>query len=195
MVRRIVIIQGHPDVAGGHLCHALAAAYADGAREAGHEVQRIDIAPLDLGYLRRQDEWRQATSDPAVRAAQEAVRWADHLVVLYPLWLGDMPALLKSFLEHLSRGGFAISQNPDGSWTRNLKGKSARVVVTMGMPALIYRWYYFAHSLRSLKRNFLAFSGMHPVRETVLGMVDGAGRAGARARWLHRMRQLGARAL
>lgn len=194
MLRHIAIVQGHPDTAGGHLCHALAGAYADGAREAGHEVQTIDVAQIDLAYLRAQEEWRQPATDPAVRAAQDVVRWADHLVIIYPLWLGDMPALLKSFLEHLSRGGFAISPKPNGTWTRHLTGKSARVIVTMGMPAFVYRWYYFAHSLKSLRRNFLGFAGIRPVRQTVLGMVDGDRRAPARARWLDDMRRLGARA-
>jgi putative NADPH-quinone reductase len=40
MAKRIVIIQGHPDPAGGHLCHALADAYAAGARGQGTAWRR-----------------------------------------------------------------------------------------------------------------------------------------------------------
>jgi putative NADPH-quinone reductase len=194
MPRHVLIIQGHPDHAGGHLCHALGSAYADGAVEAGHEVRTIDAAQLELPYIRNQHQWLQPATSAAMLEAQADVAWADHLVVIYPLWLGDMPAVLKSFLEHLSRGGFVIEFDEKGAWKKNLAGKSARVVVTMGMPAFAYRWYFFSHSLKSLERNVLKLAGVRPVRETLLGMVEGEQRARVRARWLARMRALGARA-
>ncbi len=52
MARRLAILQGHPDPAGGHLCHALADAYAAGAVAAGHAVARIEVAQLDFPLLR-----------------------------------------------------------------------------------------------------------------------------------------------
>jgi hypothetical protein len=45
------------------------------------------------------------------------------------------------------------------------------------MPALIYGWYFRAHGVRGLERSVLRFSGMAPVRETLLGTVDAAGDA------------------
>src|SRR5580692_10881890 len=62
-------------------------------------------------------------------------------------------------------------------------GHSARLVVTMGMPALIYRWYFRAHGVRGLERTVLRFAGMKPVRETLFGMVDAAS-AAKRGKWL-----------
>lgn len=150
MSARIAIIQAHPDPAGGHLGHALAAAYADGAREAGREVRVIDVAQLDFPLLRSQRDWQHGELPAALRPAQADIRWADHLVLFFPLWLGDMPALLKGFLEQVARPGFAfddVEGNPLGK--KLLTGRSARVVVTMGMPALVYRWIFRAHSLRS----------------------------------------------
>ena len=58
-----------------------------------------------------------------------------------------------------------------------LKGRSARIVVTMGMPAFFYRIYYRSHSVKSLKRNILEFVGVSPVRTTLIGMVEGQARA------------------
>ncbi len=195
MPSRIVIIQGHPDPEGGHFCNALAQAYAEGARAASHKVDIIEAAQLDLPYIRNQAQWREKPSDPAILAVQETVGSADHLVIIYPLWLGDMPAILKSFLEHLSCGGFVISMDEKGHWAQKLKGKSARVVVTMGMPAIAYRLFYFSHSLKSLERNILKFAGVKPVRTSLFGMVEGEKRASARAKWLDEMRELGAQAL
>jgi len=135
MGKRIAIVQGHPDPAGGHFVHALAGAQAQ-------------------------------PPAASVAHAQQALQWAQHLVIFYPLWLGDMPAVLKL-----------------------LAGRSARVVVTMGMPALFYKIYYRSHSLKSLKRNILAACGCSPVRSTVIGMVEG--RVDAREGWLTRLAVLG----
>lgn len=191
MSHRIAIIQAHPDAAGGHLCHLLAQAYADAAREAGREVRVIDVAQLDFPLLRSQKDWQEGQVPESLRPAQETIRWADHLVLFFPLWLGDMPALLKGFLEQVARPGFAfeyVEGNPLGK--KLLTGRSARVVVTMGMPALVYRWIFRAHSLRSLERNILGFVGIGPIHETLIGGVDGLGEAGVQ-RWRDSLAELG----
>ena len=41
----------------------------------------------------------------------------------------------------------------------------------MGMPALVYRWYFRAHSVKSLERNILGMVGIAPVSETLIGTV------------------------
>lgn len=191
MPSRIALIQAHPDAGGGHLCHALAQAYGDGAREAGHELRVIDVAQLDFPLLRSQQDWMHGEVPATLKPAQDDIRWADHLVFFFPLWLGDMPALLKAFLEQIARPGFAfdyVEGNPLGK--KLLTGRSAHVVVTMGMPALVYRWIFRAHSLRSLERNILGFVGIAPIRETLIGGVDGLGDEGV-AHWRLQMAALG----
>jgi putative NADPH-quinone reductase len=190
MARRITIIQGHPDPAGGHLCHALADAYAAAAEQAGYAVRRIEVARLDFSLLRTQAEFETAAPAADIRAAQEAIAWAGQLVLVYPLWLGTMPALLKGFLEQTFRPGFAFETRPQGLGAKRLKGRSARIVVTMGMPAFFYRWYFGAHSLKSLERNILGFCGVRPIRASLFGMVEAAADA-RRQRWLATMRAHG----
>jgi putative NADPH-quinone reductase len=187
---RIALIQGHPDPAGGHFCHALADAYERSAREAGHEVRIVSVARLGLPLLRNAEEWREG---PAPAEVQQTLAWAEHWVVVFPLWLGDMPAALKAFFEQTLRPGFAIGKASAGRLPQKLlKGRSARVIVTMGMPAFFYKLFYRAHSLKSLKRNMLEFVGVAPVRSTVIGMVEGA--ASAREAWLQKVLALGRQA-
>lgn len=195
MSKRILIIQGHPDAHGGeHLCHVLARAYATGAREAGHEAQELDVAQLAFPLLRSQKEWEEGTLPPSLQASQQAIAWADHLVLCFPLWLGGMPALLKGFLEQVARPGFALTKGGEGRLpAKLLTGRSARVVVTMGMPALVYKWYFRAHSVKALERNILGFVGIAPVRETLIGGVDALGEDGVK-NWCAKLGQLGRRA-
>ena len=189
MARRIVIIQGHPDPAGERFCHALADAYAAGAEAAGREVKRIEVAKLEFPLLRTQADFEKGSPSPQVAAAQEAIRWAEHLVIVYPLWLGMMPALLKGFFEQVFRPGFAHRTDARG-WEALLKGRSARIVVTMGMPALVYRWYFGAHGLKSLERSILRFVGIKPIRETLIGMVGSPNERKSKT-WLEKLRALG----
>ena len=190
MAKHIVIIQGHPDGASRHFCHALADEYAKGAQDASHEARRLDVAQLDFPLLRTKEDFEKGEPPAAIKEAQEAIKEADHLVIVYPLWLGSMPALLKAFLEQVLRPGFAFEYQSRGMPNKLLKGTSARIVVTMGMPASVYRWVYFAHSLRSLKRNILAFCGIAPIRSTLIGNVEGMSDR-QRMEWLDEVRGLG----
>ena len=190
--RRIAIIQGHPDPAGKRLCHALADAYAEGAREGGHSVRRIETAALDFPILRTQEDFERGQLPPQLSEAWDAIRWANHLVIIFPLWLGTMPALLKAFLEHIARPGYAFEYVKDGFPKKMLGGRSARLVVTMGMPAFVYRLWYCAHALRAMERNILKFVGISPVKDTLIGMAGQMSEAKVRG-CLDDMRKLGAR--
>jgi putative NADPH-quinone reductase len=189
---RIAIIDGHPDPAPERYVHALADAYASSAEEAGHQVRRIVLADLAFPLLRSAEDWQKGPPCAAIRHAQDDIRWADHLVILYPLWLGDVPALLKAFLEQVARPGFAIAQADRRLPAKLLKGRSARVIVTMGMPGLVYRLVFRAHSLKSLERNILGFSGIAPVSHSIIGNIEGGD--GYRRKWLRRIARLGAAA-
>lgn len=194
MGKRILIIQGHPDGAHRHLCHALAAAYADGARAAGHSVETVDAGRLHFPLVSDPRRWQDDPAPEALQPAQQAIAHAEHIVLVFPLWLGDMPAQLKGFLEQVLRPGFALARAPANPMRAGLLGgRSARIVVTMGMPASFYRWFYRAHGLRLLRRNILAFVGIRPVAATVVGEA-GAMPTDRVARWCARLSRLGARA-
>jgi putative NADPH-quinone reductase len=208
MSKRIAIIQGHPDPSAQHFGNALAQAYDDGARAAGHEVKSVEVAKLSFPLLRSAEEFYVGTSPEDIATAQDAIRWADHLLIVYPLWHGHFPALFHAFLEQVFRPGFAVQGGHRTMPKKLLTEKTARIVITMGMPALFYRWYYGAHSLRSLERNILRFSGIGPIRVTLIGGLGAGAVAGqtlqsferdypllkggkARERWLTKMRMLG----
>jgi putative NADPH-quinone reductase len=192
--KRVLIIQGHPDSTQSHFCHALAYMYYGAATLAGHEVRRIEVSRLDFRLLGSKAEWENGSVPESLAGPQRDIEWAEHLVIFFPLWLGTMPALLKGFFEQVLRPGFAFEQGVTGKrWTKRLSGKSARVVVTMGMPSLMFRLYFCAHGVRSFERNVLEFCGIKPVSTSMIGMVES--HAGARRRhWLELMRTLGERA-
>ncbi len=187
---RIVILQGHPDDSKPHLCHGLADAYAEGARDAGHEVHTIEITKLDFPLIRSEQDFSDREPPDCIVDAQQKILNAEHIVLVYPLWMGLMPALVKEFFEQVFRYGFAFETSDKGIFNKNLAGRSARLVVTMGMPAFFYRWYFGAHGLKSLEQSILKFSGIKPVRESLFGRVESANGEKILT-WLDTMRQLG----
>jgi putative NADPH-quinone reductase len=188
---RICIIQGHPHAGGTHFCHALAEAYKESALAHRHEVHTIDIATLNFKLmLDPADMATIPTGD--MHTAQMKVKMADHLVIIYPLWLGTMPALVKGFFEQLARGEFLIAQQKDGWPATQLKGRSARVVVTMGMSAAAYSLLYGAHGVRGFENMILGMAGIGPIKETLIGPVGISEKS--RKAWLAKMRGWGAKA-
>ena len=191
--RRVLIIDGHPDPDRKRFCHALAEAYAAGAAAAGHEVRRVDLCALEFPDLTRRDDWEVAPAPPAIRGVQEDMAWAQHLAIIHPLWLGSMPARLKALFEQTLRPGFALGQRERTIGLGRLKGRSSRLIVTMGMPAAVYRGVYLALSLRATKRNILAFVGIGPNRSNIIGNVEGISDRQCRL-WLQKIEDLGRRA-
>jgi len=189
MPKRILIIQGHPDAGARHFGHALADEYAKGAEDGGHEIKRIEVASIEFPILRTKEDFEKGPPADSIKQAQDDLIWADHLVILYPLWLGSMPALVKAFFEQLFRPGFAFEYQQGRAMPKKLlTGKSARIIVTM--PAFVYRWIFMAHSLKSLKRNILAFTGIGPIRATLIGNIEGM-TDNQRMSWLDDARGLG----
>ena len=190
LAKKIVIIDGHPDPGEDRYCHALVNTYATAASSAGHWVRRTTLAHMELPGPHSIQDWETGDAPAVLQEAQDAIGWADHLVIVYPLWLGSMPSLLKAFFEQTFRPGFAVAHGKRRLRGGLLKGKSARIIVTMGMPAFVYRLYFFSHSLAALKRNILRFAGIGPIATTLIGGIETIGVKG-RQKWLRRIERLG----
>jgi putative NADPH-quinone reductase len=192
MPSKIIVIQGHPDSSRRHLCHALADAYDDAAVKAGNSVTRVEISDIEFPLLRTQEEFNSGAPPDSLKPTVDAVVAADHLVLIFPLWLGTAPALVKAFLEQVMRPGVAFCYEKNGT-RKLLTGRSAHIVVTMGMPAWLYRTFFCSHGIRGLRRNILKFVGFSPVRTTMFGSIEGASES-RRSRWLEIMGEYGAKA-
>lgn len=189
MADHILVIDGHPDPAPNRASHAIAVAYAQGARESGRCVHLAVIAALDFYHMQTASQFSLPCPHKGVREVQSHLRDADHIVLIYPLWMGTMPALLRTFLEQLAGGGVGTSNNGK-RWTQNLRGKSARAIVTMDAPAVAGRWIRHGPNVRCVEHPILRFLGVSPIRLTLFGR---AGDPRLRERRLRTARELGVR--
>ena len=188
---KVLLVLGHPRR--DSLCGGLADAFAGGARQAGVDLRRLDLCELQFNPNVIAGSPRNQPLEPAVRQAVDLVRWADHLVFVFPTWWGTMPALMKGFLDRVLMPGFAFEEHEEGGgWDKLLTGKSAHLLTTMDTPTWVYRWIYKAPGLNSLARATLGFCGIEPVRTTIFGVVKDSDPA-TRARWLQEARAHGLR--
>jgi NAD(P)H dehydrogenase (quinone) len=184
---RVAIIVGHGRK--GSYCEALGQAYWRGARAAGHDATLFVTSAMTSDPVLREGFERVQPLEPDLQLAHNAIAAANHLVIIFPLWLGTLPAILKGFLERVLQPDL-VKPAKQGRFVQILKGKSARIIVTMGMPGFVYRWWFGAHAVKMLRRNILGFVGVHPIRTTIYGSIEGV-RDERRRRWLRDIEALG----
>jgi putative NADPH-quinone reductase len=166
---RIILIVGHARTA--TYCEALGEAYATGARAGGHDVTLVNTATLAFDPVLRGAYEERQPLEPDLETARDVLMAADHIVMIFPLWLGTMPAILKGFLERILQPDLFDAMK-EGRFIAPLKGKSVRIIMIMGMPGFVYRWWFGAHALSVLKRNILGFIGAGPIRSTIHGSIE-----------------------
>lgn len=185
----IAIINGHPYAKS--YCTALSEAYKKGAIASGSEVRSIHIGDLTFEPNLKYGYHQRLELEEDLLAAQETIRWADHLVFVYPIWWGTVPAILKGFIDRVFLPGFAYRYRPNSMfWDKLLSGKSARLIVTMDTPSWYYRWVYKQAGHHVMKRGTLQFSGVNPVKITEIAPVKSSTDK-QREKWLADVEKLG----
>ncbi|MBS1705833.1 MAG: NAD(P)H-dependent oxidoreductase [Armatimonadetes bacterium] len=183
---KILVIMGHPTT--GSLCDALATEYAEGARSAGAQVEFVRLSELDAAWL--EDPRTVSEVEPAITEIQASIKNADTLVIAYPVWWGSSPAILKAFCDRVLLTGYAYRYKSNGFPEGLLKGRSARIMVTMDSPAWWHRWVYRRSSTTWLQWATLWFCGFK-VRKPVQFCEVRKSSDSLRNQWLGQARQLG----
>jgi NAD(P)H dehydrogenase (quinone) len=186
---KILIIDGHPNE--NSFCAAIADAYTRGAQSAEIEVEVLSLRNLNFDLNLRHGYRKIQELEPDLVEAQKKIKWCEHLVVIYPIWWGSMPALLKGFLDRCWLPGFGFKYHEgDPFWDRLLAGRSARVIVTSDAPALYNLITYCNAPVIIMKKMILGFCGFKPVRTTVIGGVKNLSET-KRAKLLNQISSLG----
>lgn len=188
-MKKVLVILGHPDGKSSFNA-ALAESYVKGAKAAGAEVRLTKLGDLKFDPILHHGYAKIQKLEPDLKQLQEDIKWADHLVWVFPTWWGSMPAILKGALDRMWLPGFAFKFKRAYWPTRLLKGKSARLIVTMDSPWPIYHLVFGGPGENIMKRSVLHFSGIRPVRVTHVHLLKIADRKKLQF-WIKKIRLLG----
>lgn len=169
---RIFILLGHPNK--DTLTGEFANVYEREAIAAGHEVRRSNIGDLKFDPILHMGYKTIQELEPDLKLVQENMKWADHFVLLYPLWWSAMPALLKGMWDRMFLPGFAFRFHKGGrglmdmgGWDKMLKQKTCRVIVLSKSPAWMIK-FLFGDFTNEVERAILGFAG-YRVKMTSIG--------------------------
>ena len=169
MSKKIFILLGQEDK--DTYCGALADAYEKGARAAGHEVERLNIGDMKFDPILHHGYRSIQALEPDLIDLQNKMKWAEHIVMIYPMWWSAMPAILKGLFDRMFIPGFAYHFNHNNmGWHGLLHHKSARIIITMDSWPIIQR-FLFGDSTNEISRAILKFAGIHPVHVQKIGPV------------------------
>jgi putative NADPH-quinone reductase len=193
MKQKILVILGHPNKES--FCGALAESYIQGTKSVGVEVKKLYLADLNFDPCLRNGYKVHQDLEPDLKMSQELIKWAEHLVFVYPIWWGTMPALLKGFIDRVFLPGFAFKYQENSPWwDKLLTGKSAHLIVTMDAPVWFFWFFYRSAAYTVMKKTILEFCGVKPVRVSSIGTVKNLDQNKLK-QWLSRAFQWGQRTL
>jgi NAD(P)H dehydrogenase (quinone) len=183
---RHLIIVAHPKKKS--FTHAIAEAYSSTLVERGHRVACRDLYALKFNpVLSARDLAAMARGRAArdVRAEQAALRRAEVLTLIAPLWWSGFPAMLKGYVERVFVDPFLAA----------LSGKKCVIITTAGATVEELKSAGTLRALRIIRDDgMVEFCGMTLVRHLILGgVLPGMSRAQG-DRYLETVRRFARRA-
>ncbi|MBD8513534.1 NAD(P)H-dependent oxidoreductase [Photobacterium sp. CAU 1568] len=187
MSKNILLLNANPKAESFAKC--LADAYDLEAREHS-SVRRLNLSEmhfnpsLDSGYDAVQP------LEPCLQHFQEFLRWAEHIVIVSPVWWGGLPAKFKGLIDRTFLPGFAFQfegDNPEP--VQLLTGKTARIILTMDAPQ-DFLTVQAAPVLAQLDQFTLQFSGVSAADTSLFGSVILSSES-ERAEWIATAKRLG----
>lgn len=188
MAKKILVLLANPDI--HSFSGSLADAYVESARNAGHEVDRVNLSDLKFDPILRKGYKEIQALEPDLLSMQDKWRWADHLVIIYPNWWCTMPALLKGMFDRMYLPGFAFNfDKQTHKLIQRLKGKTARVIVVAGTHSPFKTWLRFGDFTNEIQHGILGFAGVK-TKVTTFGPSDRVSDA-HRTRWINKVKRIG----
>ncbi|UAY70343.1 NAD(P)H-dependent oxidoreductase [Bacillus paralicheniformis] len=184
MQTAVIFAHPNPNSFNGAILNQVIKALEDGK----HSYDVIDLYKDRFDPVLLFDEKKRRSDmkhDPETAEYRRIVKNADHLIFIYPLWWGGMPAIMKGFIDRVFAAGEAYTYQgklPKGL----LKARTASVYYTADAPSWYLRFWRRDADWVTVKDVMLKFCGVRRGRRLLFaGVKDSSD--GKRTQWLDRV--------
>ena len=190
-VMKTLIIYNHPHE--GSFCSAIRDAVESGLHKGGHQHKTINLDKDEFDPVMREKDLGAFVKagrigeegldgvDPIVLRYMKKLRWAEHIVMIFPIWWMTMPAMMKGFVDKVIFPG-VVYKMEGGELVSMLSSlKQVTIITTMNTPSDVYKDVFDNSIEGSLIKGTFNKIGIHDIRWISLNMVK---QAGDEKRWL-----------
>lgn len=174
---QVLIITAHPS--SSNITNAIADTYREVREEEGDTVEIVDLyTDKELPFLVYDNDDDLTSITLAQEYYQDKVKYADHIVFVYPFWWGSMPAILKNWIDQVFTKGFAFKYTEKGRPEGLLHGRSVKIFTTTGSPKIVYCINGVNRANKNIwKKTIVKFCAMDFDGYHVYGGVDSSGKS------------------
>lgn len=146
---KTLIVFNHPYE--GSFCNAILDAAQEGLAESGQPCRLIHLDKDGFDPVMRakdlkafamagkEGEKALTDVDPLVMQYKEKIEWAEHLVMIFPIWWMSVPAMTKGFIDKVIFPAIAYDMVGNRLQSRLSSLEKVTVITTMNTPADIYK--------------------------------------------------------
>lgn len=184
MQTAVIYAHPNPNSFNGAILNQVIKALEDGK----HSYDVIDLYKDRFDPVLLFDEKKRRSDmkrDPETAEYRRIVKNADHLIFIYPLWWGGMPAIMKGFIDRVFAAGEAYTYQgklPKGL----LKARMASVYYTADAPSWYLRFWRRDADWVTVKDVVLKFCGVRRVKRLLFAGVKDSSEE-KRTQWLDRV--------
>lgn len=188
---KTLIVYNHPHE--GSFCSAIREAVENGLKTGGHEYKVIDLDKDGFDPVMRSKDLKAFVAagkigeegledvDPLVLRYMKMMRWAEHIVMIFPIWWMTTPAMTKGFIDKVIFPGIVYKMESGKLVSMLSSLKQVTIITTMNTPSEVYH-DMFGNSLEgSLIKGTFNQIGIHDIRWISLNMVK---QCGDEKRWV-----------
>ena len=149
-----LIITAHPSIK--WFTHKLALNYKKWAKESWHEAEIINLydEKYHQDFLKFEDI--QDIKENKVRNIfHKKINEAEEIVFIFPIWWGNVPAILKNFFDMNLSSGFAFKFLSWWKVEKLLTWKKSKIIATCDAPWFMYKFFIFPNRLKGYFKMYL----------------------------------------
>lgn len=189
-MKKVLVINANPK--SNSFCKSLADQYC--AASFGKQTTKV----IHIGTLVFESNLQEGYDqiqplEPDLVDFQEKVKWAEHIVIISPVWWGGVPAKFKGLIDRTFLPGFAFKYIQEKSFPEKLlAGRTSELIFTLDTPVFWYKYVNGNPIYKDLKRCILGFSGIKNTSATYFGPMITSTKT-QRQKWLNQIEKIAKR--